>query len=186
MLREKLHRPKERKRFEYSSSLFFPNSPHHFPSLSPVIPISRTHACMNGVVIILAIRNVAIRADDEREERRESSLLRFKSSSDRGTGPLRGIVGPSRLILGFGRPGESRAARHSSRELPAKPKKPAIGNDQRLPSNRRWFQDRPHTKGNISRGCGARVPSERINQQPGVIRDYYFYRNAPLASSRFA
>lgn len=65
------------RRKESGSSTLRLCSPHHFPSLSPAIPISRTHACTNSVVIILAIRNVAIRADDEREERRESSLLRF-------------------------------------------------------------------------------------------------------------
>lgn len=180
-MREKLHRPKERKRFEYSSSLFFPNPPRHFPSLSPAIPMSRTHACTNGVVIILAIRNVAIRAKNEGRARYYA--LRAPPIVVRGpSGVLRGPPGSSPA------PGD-----------PGRVALPVIvaGSYQRSPRNRRsattsaflriggGFRTGCIPRGNISRGCGARVPSERIDQQPGVIRDYYFYRNDPLASPRF-
>lgn len=157
MLREKLHRPKERKRFEYSPSPSILNSPRHFP-LSH-IPISRTHACWYGVVIILAIRYVEIPADDE-ESARGTKAARLKSPFERGTGP-------SRLIPGFGRPGENRAARCSSRELPAWRAREtgAIGTTGEPSFLRIGGSFRTgRIPRRISRVAAGHVPSERTNQ----------------------
>lgn len=111
MLQEKLHRPKERKRFEYSPSLFFLQPP---PSFHLCLLRSRhayhayTHACVHaydghGVVITLAIWNVTSRG--QRARRNEgSSPVRFKSISRWYKEP-RWYRGPFRLISAAEDPG---------------------------------------------------------------------------------
>jgi hypothetical protein len=90
MLQEKLHRPGERKRFEYSAPSRAPQTLHHpvSLSLSLAMPVTHTYACRyaSASVIILAIRNAASLAPRGACHRASGVSL--------GTGGI-GIAGPA-------------------------------------------------------------------------------------------